>query len=180
MPLREEEQDLLLSDAQHIAHQCNCTTRRARGLAETLFARFPHADTYSSGAVRVPGTITVAGGQHLRSVVNLYAQRAPGRSSDASGDDTAEARLGWFRECLRRVAELEGLESVAFPFRIGCGLGGGDWTAYKAELQAFADSLPEVDVVVCHPPAAPPPKRRRAQRGLSVRRDCLRLARPRK
>jgi hypothetical protein len=32
--------------------------------------------------------------------------------------------------------------SVAFPYKIGCGLGGGDWAAYLPLLVAFARAVP--------------------------------------
>jgi len=28
---------------------------------------------------------------------------------------------------------------VAFPFKIGCGAAGGDWTVYRAMIKAFAE-----------------------------------------
>ena len=44
---------------------------------------------------------------------------------------------------------LPGLSSIAFPYRIGCGLAGGEWTAYASLLQAFARDAPSVRVVLC-------------------------------
>ena len=42
--------DLLGAPEQWIAHQCNCRSRSARGLAEHLFGRFPHANVYEVNA----------------------------------------------------------------------------------------------------------------------------------
>jgi len=41
-----------------------------------------------------------------------------------------------------------GLESVAFPHSIGCGLAGGDWAAYRAAIERFAVRNPAISVVV--------------------------------
>jgi hypothetical protein len=50
--------DLLAPGFTYIAHQCNCVSRGARGLAKALFARFPHANVYRhrNGRPSVPGT----------------------------------------------------------------------------------------------------------------------------
>jgi hypothetical protein len=42
--------DLLGAPEQWIAHQCNCRSRGARGLAKHLFGRFPHANVYKVNA----------------------------------------------------------------------------------------------------------------------------------
>lgn len=67
--------DLLTVEADLIVHQCNCVTKRAKGLAAALFAAFPEADVYAlrkaknkRGKSR-PGTVSIHG-----RVVNLYAQ----------------------------------------------------------------------------------------------------------
>jgi len=57
------------------------------------------------------------------------------------------ARLGWFEQALEKLAML-GLESVAFPHSIGCGLAGGDWAAYRAAIERFAVRNPAISVVV--------------------------------
>lgn len=54
--------DLLQATEQYIAHQCNCVSRGARGLAKTLFAKYPHANVYQSRkSPSQPGTILVHG-----------------------------------------------------------------------------------------------------------------------
>jgi hypothetical protein len=42
-----------------------------------------------------------------------------------------------------RVAKLPDLESIAFPWRIGCNLGGGDWAAYLGTITNFAQYVKE-------------------------------------
>ena len=36
---------------------------------------------------------------------------------------------------------LPELESVAFPYGIGCGLAGGNWEEYQAMLEEFANMV---------------------------------------
>jgi len=56
-------------------------------------------------------------------------------------NDTAAARLTYFRHALDKLRTVVGDGSVAFPYKIGCGLGGGDWAQYEAALREFAQSV---------------------------------------
>ena len=79
-----------------------------------------------------------------RRVINIYGQHAPSPPS-ARGLDSEEARLAHFRRALMRLtpyllATRKGEISVAFPYKVGCGLARGNWTLYQKELLAFADA----------------------------------------
>jgi O-acetyl-ADP-ribose deacetylase (regulator of RNase III) len=137
--------DLLACKEQCIAHQCNCVTKGSMGLAKSLFDRFPHANTYSKRDKpgSKPGSIDVLGnGEDERYVINMYAQYLPGGAEVDSKLD----RLKLFARCLDEISELNGLESIAFPYEIGCGLARGDWTSYKLLLYRFAKKNPRLIV----------------------------------
>src|SRR6266511_6136880 len=77
---------LLDSDCQHIAHQCNCYSRRDSGLASAIFKAFPWADVYSNRSERgddasLFGSIAVHGDpkRGQRYVINIYGQLNPGK-----------------------------------------------------------------------------------------------------
>lgn len=55
--LQKIEGDLLDSPCTYIVHQCNCKTTYAKGLAKSLFDKFPHANCYDGEAktTRRPG-----------------------------------------------------------------------------------------------------------------------------
>lgn len=143
--VRVVDGDLLDASEKFICHQCNCTTTYAKGLSASLFHRFPWAECYRRGGQRTPGTIQVCGdGVSQRFIVNMFAQYGGGKPR---GRDSQAARLDYFRQCLGQIAKLPGLESVAFPFLIGCGLAGGDWTRYHAEIERFA-GIAKVPVVL--------------------------------
>jgi O-acetyl-ADP-ribose deacetylase (regulator of RNase III) len=145
--VRIVEGNLLDATEQYVCHQCNCVTPTSRGLSAALYGRFPYADVYSrrQGARSKPGTIEVCGdGASNRFVVNMFAQWKGGKPG---GRDTAEQRLQNFRQCLSKIAQIRGLTSVAFPYNIGCGLAGGNWADYSAEIEAFAERT-HVDVVL--------------------------------
>jgi O-acetyl-ADP-ribose deacetylase (regulator of RNase III) len=135
--------NLLDSDCQYIAHQCNCYSKRGAGLASAIFKAFPWADVYSSRSERgndasLFGSITVHGDpkRKERYVINIYSQLKPGKPSP--GRDSAASRLEAFRKALNQIARSHELESIGFPYGIGCGLAGGDWEEYESILEGFA------------------------------------------
>lgn len=150
------EGDLLRCPAKYIVHQCNCLTTGAAGLAADMFRAFPHADVYTDGSNRVPGTVDVRGGKpngdgaYERGVVNLFGQFRPGKAARAGlTSDTAAIRLRWFQTALVELSERGAeLESVAFPHLIGCGLAGGDWAAYSQLIEDFAATVAKHGVSV--------------------------------
>jgi O-acetyl-ADP-ribose deacetylase (regulator of RNase III) len=135
--MRIVEGDLLDADEQYICHQCNCITTRAAGLAAKIHSRFPHADVYSPrGGRDTPGGIIISGnGGDERLVISMMAQVYPGGPKfpgDLGGD-----REAMFGRCLDEIAALAGMESLAFPWGIGCGMAGGSWERYEKMLVEF-------------------------------------------
>lgn len=128
-----------------IIHQCNCVTTIGKGLSHTLFTAFPYSDIYSK---RVkpdkPGEIIVRHSEdHRPDIIAFLAQYYPGKAKNSF--DTAKKREEWFRECLDKMYELLSSKenvnkklTIAFPYGIGCGLGGGNWSTYEKMLDDFA------------------------------------------
>jgi O-acetyl-ADP-ribose deacetylase (regulator of RNase III) len=140
--------NLLHVNTTFIAHQCNCQTSRAKGLAHTIFRKFPHTNTYASGSTRHVGTIDVFSAPTLHEgpgVINMYAQRSPGRAGREH--ETASHRAHWFRRCLQAMALLRA-ESIAFPCYIGCALAGGEWHRYHRMITTFARQNPTTRVII--------------------------------
>lgn len=160
--------DLLASDCTVLVQQLNCLTTRAHGLSRDIANRFPYADVYArrtpmragvnlakAGERPRPGGLEVAlpsKGDTRPIVVGILGQwscSTPGRYyanvrvPDASGPETHVMRACWFRQGLEALllwlqARPEPELSVGFPYRIGCGKAGGNWTEYEAMLQRFA------------------------------------------
>jgi O-acetyl-ADP-ribose deacetylase (regulator of RNase III) len=140
--------DLLESGYLYIARQCNCNTVKSHGLAGVIARKFPWADVYASrkgigkrnAAVNpdTPGTIQIISkdNQHI---VCLFAQWTPGKCGSFQKfypdlyTDTRENREMWFKMCLDEIDKL-GLDEIAMPYLIGCGLAGGNWTKYEEIL----------------------------------------------
>jgi O-acetyl-ADP-ribose deacetylase (regulator of RNase III) len=146
--------DLLDAKEQYIAHQCNCVSQGASGVAAAIFNKFPYADCYSNrtqpdkaGIIKIFGN-----GQDQRYVINMFAQVLPGKyrhTQFCAKRDSMIDRFDAFEMCLFHISQIEGLENVAFPFRIGCGLAGGNWEGtYLPMLTRFADEMKEKNVRV--------------------------------
>jgi O-acetyl-ADP-ribose deacetylase (regulator of RNase III) len=158
--------NLLNASEQYIAHQCNCITTVPHGISEKIFEKYPHANVYKTRCSCAltkkqtrncrcptarrdnPGTIDIRHHhqQHDGGVINMLAQYYPGTARFKN--DFPVDRIRYFQSCLDRISEMEGLESVAFPFRIGCGLAGGDWTIYSRMLESFSKRVSERGVRV--------------------------------
>lgn len=143
MSLHLVEYDIFATGAKYIAHQCNSVSKgSAAGIARVIFDKYPYADIYKDRKEdSVPGTIDIAGdGMFYRGIINMFSQYYPGKGQDdPSKFDCYADRKKWFHQCLMAIADIKDLHSVAFPFRIGCNLAGGDWNWYEQKLNKFAD-----------------------------------------
>ena len=143
--------DLFEAKEKYLVHQCNCVTNSAAHLAKDVFEKFPYSDIYTKREdPDKPGTIIVRGnGKDQRYVVALLGQYYPGRPKyPKSTLDGIPAREKYFYRSLLRLAKLPDLESVAFPWRIGCGAAGGDWEHYLGKITNFAQYVGDKGVQV--------------------------------
>eukprot|EP01147_Barroeca_monosierra_P007763 gene7763-630_t len=144
----EKPGDILNATEQYVAHQCNCISITARGLASAIFSKYPEANIYklrkSKKKKDYPGAITVHEGRPFH-IINMLAQRYPGQPRER---DTTTQRLQWFQQCLEHIARIPDIQSIAFPHKIGCGLGGGDWDIYFDMITKFAMENPNVRVAI--------------------------------
>jgi hypothetical protein len=109
--------NILNANEKYILHQCNTTSTTSKGLALQIFTTYPTANTY--GKKRIVGTCDV-----IDRVINLYGQESPGKPTPK---ETKNTRLDWFKKAL---STLDIKDPIAVPYKIGCGLAGGDWNDY--------------------------------------------------
>ncbi len=151
--------NILDAKEQFIVHQTNSVSRGASGLAKSIFERFKYANVYShrpypyiAKGDDLPGHIIIRGnGTTERFIISIGGQYFPGEANEKSLLDSSIVREGYFWQCLRQIAKIEKLESIAFPFRVACGLAGGNWEHYYKMIENFekiANGLHRVDVVL--------------------------------
>lgn len=138
--------DLLESREKFIAHQCNAVSNQAGGIAYYIFKKFPYSNIYEGRSypykatgINFPGHCFIKGdGIKNRFVINMIAQYYPGTpKNDSSLLDGYNARQGYFNRCLNEICGIKDIKSIAFPFNIGCGMAGGNWTEYYRMIESF-------------------------------------------
>ena len=148
--------DLLESNVQYICHQCNCVSTGSAHLAYDIFKKFPYSNVYEHRSYphtpltgEEPGDIIIRGdGEKERYVIALMAQYFPGHPKYSDGKlDGYLARQTYFATCLTKISEIPNLESIAFPWGIGCGAAGGNWNTYLQMLENFDKSINAKTVV---------------------------------
>lgn len=142
---------LLDAKEEYIAQQCNCVTVKAHGLSAAIAKRFPYADLYSQRSrigsrnctadPDIPGTIKIAADPECpKKIICMFAQWTPGKPSAYSKfypktfDDSYKSRKIYFKKCLDEIDSL-GINRIAMPYLIGCGLAGGIWKDYETMLK---------------------------------------------
>lgn len=165
--------DITEAQVDYIIQQCNCLTVKAHGLAETLEKKFPHARLYgrrrSLGSRNlavledraVPGTAIILQGNPK--IVCLFGQWRPGKISsiyfnsypESNPPETSTQRLDWFRSALWSFGNYLQTHSsrrvkIALPWKIGCGLAGGNWNDYSALIQSFSETFMSVAEVTLY------------------------------
>ena len=117
--------DLLKAKEKIIGHQVNCFGVSA-GLAAAIFRKWPYAKKdYEDCTHRLPAKVllgmTFFTGQqkdgHI--IANLFGQFEPGAAYNPKKLESALEQLGNFAKA--------GGYSVALPYKLSCGIAGGDW-----------------------------------------------------
>lgn len=56
-------------------------------------------------------------------------------------------RFRYFSECLEAIVTLN-QKTIGIPYKIGCGLGGGNWTKYELLIRQWSERNPDIDVSI--------------------------------
>lgn len=155
--------NVLDSDAPIIAHQVNCQGVMGAGVAKCIREKYPDVmRTYSRwcrdfDSEYLLGKVLDYCTDKNQIIANCFAQNKTG-----SGRMTDYEAFYCCLENLKKEIKYYGFEHrIAFPYKIGCGLGGGDWDVILAMIKSVFGhdgdytiefwSLDEFDVipVVC-------------------------------
>ena len=145
----------LVEDGRYtvFCHQTNCFGTMGAGIAKQIARKYPEVKDMDRrlfrllGADELFGTIRIVKCNDGRCCVNMYAQYGYGR-----GVNTAYTDYAKLQACLNSLEEflsnLPDETPVAFPYKIGCGLAGGDWTIVSEMLEKFAERVHQPVYVV--------------------------------
>lgn len=131
--------DLLRAKETIIAHQVNCQGV-AGGLAAAVFKKWPYAKKdYMDLTSRIPGKPLLGMAYYTgiqkdgHIICNLFGQLNPGAGHDPKRLEQALEQLGNF-------ARIRGW-SVALPYKISCGIAGGDWEEVLPIIERTMDGV---------------------------------------
>lgn len=148
---KEEYGNLVTGNYPIICQQVNCKGVMGSGLAKAIREKYPEVYTGYKNFISAAkmfndtllGSINLVHLHDNRHCVNMFAQDSYGRDGKQYTDYNA------FSNCLRELEmvlpQKKGI--VAFPYLIGCGLGGGDWGIVKEMIRDFSEKI-EQDVVI--------------------------------
>ena len=152
-----KNKDIRYTTEKYILQQCNCLTVTARGLAQVLADYFPHGNAYEDRqpigkrnlAIKndrpEPGSVNILeGDDQYPYIICLHGQYRPGKTNSRYSyptdyPDTSFDRLQYFNDGLQDLLNYFGHECpiIAVPYKIGCGLAGGNWKNYLELLENF-------------------------------------------
>ena len=143
--LSEVPGNILSGKYQWIIHQVNCKGVMNAGLARQIREKYPFVYQDYVKAIRHEGAklghivISREQGVNGHEIISMLAQDDYGYGHRYTDYDA-------FKECLRLALEHINQWSYKFhenfkvgiPYKIGCGLGGGDWYKVKQLIKDFA------------------------------------------
>lgn len=139
-------------DIDIIVHQANCLCAMHSGIAAAIRQFYPEAveadNKTKKGDPNKLGTYSLAKGQDGKYIVNLYSQFSMGGGKRHTDYNAMVTGL----EKLRHVISNSSNDYViGIPYKIGSGLGGGDWKVVKAIIYSVFEDT-DIKVVICARP----------------------------
>ena len=136
--LRYVKGDIIKSDCDIICHQVNCCGVMNAGVAKQIREHWPQVyELYQAWCRRLGkyrdnllGEFQAVGIGKGKYIVNLFAQDKYGSTGVRFTNYEA-----FYQAISKMEKELPIDKTVAFPYKIGCGYGGGSWNIIKAMLE---------------------------------------------
>jgi len=126
----------LLNQQGVILHQVNCKRVMGAGIAKQIRLLYPqHYIDYINSQQKL-GDIVITHVSPTLTIIGLFAQDGYGRNKQHTNYKALE-------QCLIKVAQLN-VQPIYAPYKIGCGLGGGNWEIVQ---QLFKKHLPQTTFV---------------------------------
>jgi len=140
--IRIVEGDILQAPENIICHQVNCQGVMGSGLAKQIRARYPTVYNYYKDLCKkndpdkqLGAVLFMEFGDKV--IANIFGQVNYGRSGVFT--DYEGLRKG-FLSVLYEATEIYKNYTIAIPYKIGCGLAGGDWEiVYQMIEEIFKD-----------------------------------------
>jgi len=140
--LYEVTGDLIEDEKYKIfCHQTNCRGVMGSGIAKKIVDKYPVVQMRNKDYCKrkdILGTFLPVRVSQTRVCINLYGQDGYGRDKQYTDYKALESALNMLSIVLQKVPQDW---SIGFPYRVGCGLGGGDWQVIKPLIEVFAGKV---------------------------------------
>ena len=131
--------DLLTSDCDVILHQTNCFSITGSGIAKSIKMQFPEAYIADFKSTMTPeeklGNFTV-GYSSGKYIYNIYGQYNINLNSD---EKDYSALYSGLDKAFAHIKENLGDVKIGAPYRMACGLAGGDWKIVKRIFRVLCE-----------------------------------------
>lgn len=149
------EGDLLKSRCDIICHQVNCLGVMGAGIAKQIKEKYPeNYNTYrtvvnTNRKEDCLGRVCYCSNSGNPTIANMFAQL------DIYPKGVKHTNYVAFRECCQSIKDFAYFQwggytshcRIGFPYKIGCGLAGGDWNIIKQIIEEeFADDIWNVEI----------------------------------
>lgn len=139
--------NILDAEENYICHQVNCRGVMGAGLALQIKNKYPKVHADYIGRIqndlmgRPLGEITATQVGEKQVIINMFAQDGHGRIQRYTDYEA-------FYKCLEKIKKItKPTSTIAFPYYIGCGLGGGNWHIIETMIK---EVLYDREVVFYH------------------------------
>jgi O-acetyl-ADP-ribose deacetylase (regulator of RNase III) len=140
--------NLLQATEDIICHQVNCRGVMGGGIAKQIKYAYPHifqeylkiCNDYKNNTIELLGRVLISPYGNNKYVANMFSQ-------EDFGCDKMYTDYEYLKKCLDYMCHIskEFNVSIAIPYGIGCGLGGGDWTIV---LSIISESFKNSNIVI--------------------------------
>lgn len=147
--VKEIKEDIFKAKAQVMLHQANCFCRMEAGIARIIANKWPEVkkidDWTGKGDRDKLGTISVVkiNDENYKLVINLYSQfEYWGRGIKTNYhalENALRLTINYLDGRNKNLSQEEQIKIIAAPYKIGCGLAGGDWNTVKKILHNAFD-----------------------------------------
>lgn len=153
-----EEEGNIVTDSKYeiFCHQVNCQGVMGAGLAKQIRNRYPSVYEDYMRAIKsgylLLGTKICTLTADKRICVSMFAQEDYGTNKCYTDYSAFQIILDGLADELQTLEEGRNTHiNIAFPYKIGCGLAGGNWNIVRRMIEKFSERIPN-DVYIVHLP----------------------------
>lgn len=122
-------------DKRIIIHQVNCKGVMGAGFAKQVKDKYPQLfKDYRERCMMFDYTELLGTNYYYEDeniiIVNMFSQ-------NNYGTETRQTNYEAMATCLDKIRKMYPTQTIVAPYRIGCGLGGGDWNIVSKLLEKY-------------------------------------------